>query len=338
MSDIPGRVPPEWRRTAARQVGSELSLGEILHANSRKRSAVFAACTSTGERLAVKWHADNAPDEVRRAFEAERACYARGAFGVLMPKLHADGSNFLVMALVEGRSLRDWTEAGIRTGLDDVVRQALECIASAYVPLMSGPTHSNEAFIQAGMAAWSLAAASGPLNRERRPSEALATRAVAFAERRAFRAVLRQVANRSRGVAAVGPQHADLHLDNIVVDQQGDIWVLDYGTAAQDGAPMADLLLLAALLLATVDASPTTRRQVQTAIGASQFGQLITPLLPAVEPLAALGAANARFNVGSSLQERTARLASTARSLRRATPAWLAPSSSTVPRDGEELS
>lgn len=273
-----------------------------LLANERKRTVVLLVRRDE-ETAVLKWCAPDAPGEARADFEAERAAYTSGRFAGLAPRLLGHGPNHLLLQRVEGETLRSALAGAVARGdAGDAVGRAYERLCArlveAYGPGMRSADADPAGASSALLRLYWVLASSGPMATSRSAAARAVSRGLARFGRPLAERALADLLRAHPELAARGPAHGDLHLDNVILDGHRSAYVFDLARSSEDGFPVADLAyLLSTTLVLTSPAPDLRQRLVQAAASRlAAMGPAWPRVLDVARLLACVGAANRRFN------------------------------------------
>jgi len=224
-----------------------LTILSVLHANDRKAQFTLLVEDTTGVRSVFKWRGNPADLSHERAFYTYHTSETR-----LAPTLLSQGPNWLRLSYHEGQPLHLILRAGtsscmLEAALSAVCTDYRERLSTAHPLYQTMPIQQSLTYLGKLMT-------SGPMNTSRsRLEEHVARCSLRVARYILARSTCSGHATAEAGgeVCPAGLVHGDLHANNILVAEHGDVRVVDW----EDwffGDPRLDLLYLFSIVLANL--------------------------------------------------------------------------------------
>jgi hypothetical protein len=273
---------------------------EAFTINPWKRTATLGVRDVRQIQALLKWHSAASPECVHEWFGRERELYLSPWAPEIGPPLLQAGEDWILLSRVAGTSALDALLAGIHgeRELASVSAALFTGLAGRYGPIIERASAKSgslpDAQCRLCRTASSLAS-SGPMRFTSPRASRMVGRGMAFAARPLVRRALALAARDQPALLRRGWAHGDLHLDNIVLANDGRVFLVDFATWCGDGFPVLDLVYAAAAALCIAEGTggeSVVRRSLD--VLTSSFGTLGATMIALAETLSIMGKANAR--------------------------------------------
>lgn len=245
----------------------DLEVSKVLLYNKRKESATLQVSRKNefNRKLILKCISKNTPDVEKVRFKNEIFYYSSYKGPRISPENIDSGSRYLLLEYIEGVTLRKkligYLNHELSTSeknelyrlLDIIIDQILDHYNEILLLSNEKKFIKHQDAVENLMSIYSKLAASGPFSTRRSKLAVFISKLLYFFTKGDVEQKISDILCEDVELLKSGFTHQDLHLDNILVSNNNDVFIIDYANYRDNGLILQDLVYYLATMLTLLE-------------------------------------------------------------------------------------